>query len=404
MSDFADMIHPYKAHIRRAMAGERNAALLAALQATGLVDDDVLSERAPFFWAAEISNDLVDAYFTHMTVGTLSNFVADAKAGVSFLNSHRHDELPLGRSLDARMESDGDKVRALADFYTLPGLNLNGLSTNDFIDGVRAGIVSDVSVGFHGGTHTCDLCGNDYYSYRCPHLAGLRYEVREGDTVRMVLATVTIDNARLSEVSAVFDGATPEASIVKARRMAEAGELKANDIQLLEARYRVRLPQKRTIAGAQPERSLTVDYEKIVTDIRAALKLDEQADVAGAVTGLAAEAEQLRKAGEQVTALEQRIKELELVAADGRMYRTDLVADAMAEGVRAHGEKFDADTYRTLLESSPLAVIKRMRDDWAVLGAERFPRGRQTLDQSEAPVNGNQAAQRMRVPDRAFAV
>lgn len=404
MSEFEDMIHPYKAHIRLALVAERNAALLEALKAAALVDDDLLAEREPFFWAAEISNDQIDAYFTHMTVKSLTNFAADAQAGVSFLNSHRHNELPLGRSLAGRMESNGERVRALADFYTLPGLNLNGLRTDDFIAGVRSGIVSDVSIGFYGGTHTCDLCGENYYSYRCPHIAGLRYEKQEGDIMRLVLATVTIDDARLSEVSAVYDGATPDAAIVKAQRMAEAGELRAEEVQILEARYRVRLPVKRSLTGGKPERSGNVDFEKLIADIRTLLNLDEAADVTGAVAGLAAEAEQLRKAGEQVTEMEQRIKALEPQAEDGRQYRADLVAEALAEGVRAFGEKFDADTYRTLLESSPLAVIKRMRDDWAVLGTERFPRGRQTLDQSEAPVNGNQAAQRMRVPDRAFAV
>lgn len=402
MSEFEDMIHPYKAHIRLALVAERNAALLEALKAAALVDDDLLAEREPFFWAAEISNDQIDAYFTHMTVKSLTNFAADAQAGVSFLNSHRHNELPLGRSLAGRMESNGERVRALADFYTLPGLNLNGLRTDDFIAGVRSGIVSDVSIGFYGGTHTCDLCGENYYSYRCPHIAGLRYEKQEGDIMRLVLATVTIDDARLSEVSAVYDGATPDAAIVKAQRMAEAGELRAEEVQILEARYRVRLPVKRSLAGGKPGRSGNVDFEKLIADIRTLLNLDEAADVTGAVAGLAAEAEQLRKAGEQVTEMEQRIKALEPQAEDGRQYRADLVAEALAEGVRAFGDKFDRAARERTLQALPLADIKAMRDAWSDIGDARFPRGRQSVDESEAPGSGRQ--QPSLVPDRLYAV
>ena len=402
MSDFENMIHPYRAHIHKSLATERNATLLEALKAIGLVDSELLAERSPFFWTAEISNDQIDAYFTHMTTRTLTNFADGARAGVAFLNSHRHNELPLGRSLDGRLTA-GERISVLADFYTLPGLNLNGLTTDDFITGVRSGLISDVSIGFYGGTHTCDLCSNNYYNYRCPHIAGLRYEVEEGSVVRQVLATVTIDDAHLSEVSAVYDGATPDAAIVKAQRMAEAGELRAEEAQVLEARYRMRFSTKRNFAGAKPERNTTVDFEKLVNDIRAALQLDEQADIAGAVTGMAAEVEQLRQAGEQVTALQQRINELEPQAEDGRQYRSDLIADALAEGVRALGDKFDRASRERTLQLLPLADIRAMRDAWAEVGNARLPGGRQTVDESEAPVN-TQAGRRMRIPDRAFAV
>lgn len=398
MSEYADMHHIYTAKVRKPATAERSAALLALLQAGG-VD---LDERTPFFWSAEISNTGLDAYFTHMTAGTLANFASDARAGVSFLNSHRRDELPLGRSLDGRVEGDGEKLRALADFYTMPGLRLNELSTDDFIAGVRTGLVHDVSVGFYGGKHTCDLCGNNYYSYRCPHIAGLKYEVEDNGEVRMVLATVTIDNARLSEVSAVYDGATPGAAIIKAQRMAEAGELRAQDAQVLEARYRVRLPLKRSFAGIEPGKGETMDFEKMIADIRTALNLDEAADVTGAVAGLAAEVEQLRKAGDKVVELEQRIKALEPQAEDGRQYRSDLIAEALAEGVRALGDKFDRAARERTLQALPLADIKAMRDAWSDIGDARFPRGRQSVDESEAPGNGRQ--QPSLVPDHLYAV
>jgi len=75
------------------------------------------------------------------------------------------------------------------------------------------------------------------------------------------------------------------------------------------------------------------------------------------------------------------VARLRPLADDGAAYRTDLVAEAMAEGVRAVGETFAAETYRGLLETAPLATIKRMRDDWAATAAKSFQGGRATQDE-----------------------
>jgi hypothetical protein len=75
----------------------------------------------------------------------------------------------------------------------------------------------------------------------------------------------------------------------------------------------------------------------------------------------------------------QRVKELEPRAADGDQYRNDLISEALAEGVRAYGDKFAKDTYEATLRGAPLAVIKQMKADWATVGDSRFAGGdRQT--------------------------
>jgi len=165
-------LYSYPARVLRVDARARQDELLGLAKANSAYDPAIFEERTPFFWTAEISNDGVDAYYTRMLPSTLQNFTDAARAGISFLNSHRHNELPFGRSLDGRMVEGGNRQRVLADFFTLPGLNLNGVTTDDFIAGVRAGIVSDVSVGFHGGTHFCDVCQQNYMSWDCPHVAG----------------------------------------------------------------------------------------------------------------------------------------------------------------------------------------------------------------------------------------
>ena len=374
--------------------------LMQLAKDSGAYDEDIFEERQPFFWSAEISNDQVDAYSTWMMDSTLNNFAADCRAGVAFLTGHRHSDLPIGRSINARVEDDGQRKKVIADFYTIPGLTLNGMATDDFIAGVRAGIVSDVSVGFHGGEMWCDVCGGNYRDYNsCQHFAGQRVETQAG----FITVTVGIDGARLSEVSAVYDGATPDATILKAQRMAEAGALDPKLRTSLEQRYRMKLPEQRIFAVAEPVSAVPkeriMDFEKLVNDVRAALGIGKDDDVLGAITNIAEQAQKLRSveadrdalAGkleseqQRFSELDAKVKELEPQAADGRAYRTDLISEAVAEGVRAYGENFDAETYQTVLNAAPLSTIKRMKADWQLVGDKTFVGGRQSQDSGAAP-------------------
>lgn len=402
MSDNSDVIYPFPARILRLDTRQPDmSAMMDLLKQKHMMDPSMLDERTPFFWTAEISNDQVDSYFTHMLPSTLTNFANDASAGVSFLNSHRHNELPLGKSINGQLDITEGRQRVLADFYTIPGLNLNGIMTDDFINGVKSGIVKDTSVGFTSGQMWCDVCKMDYRSWDCPHVAGMKYDIQGGG---QVVATVSVDNARLCEVSAVFDGATPDATILKATRMIEAGELKPDAVRMLEARYRMSFATKRSFAGVDLQGGKKLELEKIFNQLREVLALPADGDAVATVASLVAERDRLaaehKTATTDVEALRAKVAELEPQAKDGATYRSDLITEALGEGVRAYGDKFAKETYETLLHTSPLAIIKQMKTDWAVLGNERFKGGRQTVDNSQAPDKGK--APVAAVPDAAF--
>lgn len=402
-TDISTMVFSIPARVLRPDA-QRQANLLAIIQEKHVLDPSILAERTPFFWGAEISSDLIDSHFTHMKPSTLSNFRDDARAGVAFLPGHKHYELPFGRSFDANLEEtpDPQRTRVMADFYTLPGLQLNSVKTDDLIDGMRGGLLRDVSVGFFGGSHTCDICGRDYWSWDCPHVPGLKYEVKEGDVVRQVLSTFAVDNARLAEVSSVFAGSTPNAEVLKATREAEAGRLKPEAIRQIESRHRISLPAaKRAFAGVdvptgqtpgKVERMNAEQFSQLTnTLIRAGVLTEDQRATATEVDALAA-----------ADKLASRAKDLEPQAADGRQYRADLVAEALAEGVRAQGKDFDKPTYEGLLTNSPIATIKRMRDDWKKVGDERFKGGRASVDEDQT-TDKKQAPQPSLVPAGAYS-
>jgi hypothetical protein len=388
-----ELIYPYHAKV---VAVRDMAAMMDMLKGK-MHDPSMMDNMTPFFWSAEISNGNVDSYFTHMLPSTLTNFANDATAGVSFLNSHRHNELPLGRSLRGVYEAD----RVVADFYTMPGLNLNGVTTDDFITGVKTGLLSDVSVGFTSGQMWCDVCKMDYRSWDCPHIAGVKYEIQGGG---QVTATVGVDNARLAEVSAVFDGATPDATILKATRMIEAGELKPDAVRMLEARYRMSFATKRSFPGVDLGGGKKLELEKIFNQLREVLALPADGDAVATVASLVAERDRLaaehKTATTDAEALRAQVAELEPQAKDGAQYRTDLITEALGEGVRAYGDKFAKETYEKLLRSVTLDVIKQMKTDWLTLGNERFKGGRQTVDNSQAPEAKNE--RKTGVPDTAF--
>jgi hypothetical protein len=401
-------------------SSQRQIELLNMIKENHVLDAAILDEKTPFFFDAEISSDLVDAYWSHMTLRTLTNFMNDAKAGVSFLPGHRHYELPFGRSFDAVLENivDPPRTRVVASFYTMPGMKLNDVSTDDLVSGLRSGLVKDTSVGFHGGEMPCDLCERSIWSWECPHVPGLKYELKEGDIVRVKTATYAVDNAHLAEVSAVYDGATPRAEILKAEREAAEGRLRPEAVALLEQRYRMKLPAaKRSFAGVEMKERSTMTLEELLQGIREALGVaTDEVDALGAVQSAGKElarlhtVEQSFEAAQKraktlegdLQAAQERAKALEPEAADGRQYRSDLISEALAEGVRAYGEKFAKDTYETMLRAAPLEVIKQMKGDWAVVGDQRFAGGRQSTDGGEqAP--GKQAEKR-RAPAAAHRV
>lgn len=144
-----------------------------------------------------------------------------------------------------------------------------------------------------------------------------------------------------------------------------------------------------------------MEFEQIVNQVREALGVGEDVDLPGAILTTQAELTRLRPLEQKLQDADKRIATLEPQAADGAQYRSDLVAEALAEGVRAYGDKFDTETYTNMLNTAPLATIKRMKADWQTIGDQRLPQGRQTLDSSEAP-GGNGQQRRVRVPDSAY--
>lgn len=238
-------------------------------------DPDIFDEEGhePFFWTARASNQTVDSYFTKMNENSLQNYVDDATdPGVQFQNSHNVREVGFGRSLGGVVTGRSGAKEALIDFYAIRGLSAGGMLSDQFIDGVRAGIYNDVSIGFTPGKMICNICGNDWLrkwdwifddtgtrEETCTHWPGKEYETERGK--KPVVCILDVQEARLNEVSLVYDGATPGAGIaaVDAARMASAtGKLPETDRMFLEGLYQYRIAPPPGL-----HRGVELDLEKI---------------------------------------------------------------------------------------------------------------------------------------------
>ena len=246
--------------VRVTKLGTRERENLLELAKLRAPDPSIFEEQEPFFFTTRASNDGVDSYWTWMDESSLNNYAADATdPGVQFQVSHNGagafggGEVGFGRSLGGEVKSRGrNSKECLIDFYTIRGLACGNVTSDGFIDGARAGIYADVSIGFQPGEMICNICGHDFLKRsfwgdsedECTHWPGREYEIDGGKGKKTVRCILQVKNGRLHEVSLVYDGATPGAGIaaVDVARMAAAnGDLAATETAVLENLYRVRI-------------------------------------------------------------------------------------------------------------------------------------------------------------------
>lgn len=390
--------HVYGASIVVLDGAAVHAAAVRAAKSRAAIPGEVPEDEV-FTWSALISNQRLDSWYTKMATSSLQNYAADAATGVAFMNSHRHQELPMGYSIDGRYEEAGTPAeaypRVFADFYTVKGMNVNGIPTDQFIKAVQYGMVRDVSIGFKEGDgfqYTCSVCGEDFYSWDCYHIPGQTYEVIENpeadpgaQRTKEVLCFAWVDNARLSEVSAVYDGATPDAAVVKATRELRGGRLKPDVQRMLESKYRIHLPETpkqfpgysdqrqegdtmngeapKNTSGAPDSTAQLAANERTVREFVRGLDIKD-VDVSDA-TSITAALDAVRK---EVA----RLRALEPAAEEGKKLRKTLIENTIKEGVRANGEKFDSDAKTRMLEALDADSITELSDTWRSLADSKL--------------------------------
>ena len=446
-SDEAEPFDTVRAVVGRAI-GEPTEPQLELIRAQ-FVAPEYLDENPVFVFQAEVSNNTLDAYYTRMDPSSLQNFAEDAKAGISFMNSHRTGgmltdaEQPYGRSFDAVMVGSGgrgnSKQRVDEWFYIPRSATPNGpgaAGTEDIIRSILTGTGRDISIGFYGGEFRCSICEkNMARDWSCWHLPGMEYAVKDKDgkdTDQTALAVAWIHGARQAEASSVYDGATPGCMVKKARRMADAGELKRDMVAVLEQRYRVRIPYRSAPApGVTLERTASEEEHGMTDEERRAAEQaereqaerDRQTAINDGLAGVRSvlsgrgitEASPMadieltvRSLIEENTRQGNRLAELDTDATrqaiqDGRDFRESLFTEAMEEGVRAYGDQFNRSTYEALLANASIPHLRAVIADWKRVAGEKIPTGRSTTEAPERTETDTRKNGRD-VSDRAYKV
>lgn len=397
------------------------AEAFAIVKANHAVDDD-LTEADFFFWRAVISNSRLDSYYTRMAENSLRRYAKDATDGVSFQDSHKTFVLPIGRSFNGIFEAEGNPAeefpRVIADFYTVRGLKLGDVSTDDFIKGVKVGIAKDVSIGFkeaEGFQYTCSICGLDLFDYDCRHIPGVEYDVSENaqedpsnnDGNARALCFAWVENAALSEVSAVYDGATPSAMIVKATREMRAGRMRSDVAQFLERRFRINLraDDKSTVRGFNNQQEKESEEMSVKTN-----QNNNNADEQNREEGQTGQppifdsievrnvALRLGLAGvdantslpDALRKLEAEVVSLRKDAEIGREAKSALIEETIVEEVRAFGNDVNKEDSRATLNVLSMSQIRNMRDKFKRIADAEFPKGRQSQDANETKPEGEE--------------
>jgi hypothetical protein len=82
------------------------------------------------------------------------------------------------------------------------------------------------------------------------------------------------------------------------------------------------------------------------------------------------------------------------MAADGKAYRDDLIAQTVEARVRAQGNAFDAEAYKVMLVRQPLDYIRSEIAAWERMAREVFEPGRpvgNVLDREQVAGKSQQA-------------
>lgn len=338
-----------------------------------------------YFFEGDCSNDRLDSYGTKMDANsTLRNYESDLKNGIPLLPGHDIHKSPYGRSYDGKL-TIGNPTSVRSYFYIPRDVVVNSENTNHTIRSIESGISKDLSVGFGGDElwYQCSSCKRDLWDSACTHFPGLDDE--EGQRVFAIII-----NARLREVSTVYKAACPGAYIMKAREHAGQGQLTEKQIQRLESAYSIRLDdgKKRSfyVPSKKADKKEVRSMNELLEQLREAVR-ENKVEKARIYDILTEEGEPFRQAEDIALRNElgreyvkpDAVRQLKKEAQQGRRYLADMVDAAVASRVKAQGDAFNAESYRSMLNhSADIDSIKEEIDAYERQAKQRFSAGRQT--------------------------
>ena len=363
-----------------------------------------------FLIVAEVSNTNLDAKFRVMDLQSLKNFARDLEASVPFLASHNMS-MPLGRSIGGKFDASGE--RTLGEFKVLRDWNF-GVSSDEYIKGVRAGMIPDVSMGCQPSDVTCNLCGKTSFMFSwnwesdevcMKHFPGETYDGKQ--------ATVTIVDAELVEVSGVVAGATPGAEVLEyAHRASVASGCNVSPGAVRQIRSWVStalpflergsgiaftgsgLPLQVSSSGAatgaavEPVKKtggVSMDMEQAVAQFHGRARGLLDTVPSDAIASLETVLDALETSQSEVTRLDAEVSRLKRYESLYTAIEAAEIEAAVQSGIRAKGDAFDADSWKGIFGALTIQQIRVQAAEWEAEAERVLGDGsRQTADAPDA--------------------
>lgn len=373
-----------------------------------------------------IGDALISTRFFKLSKELLEVYVNDANAGnVAFMLNHRWASFfdnpkgvfNMGRVFDSWLaeshDVEGETVAQFGSVYIPRGRVKDGVSTDEVIESIEDGSLRDVSVGIGWQEAECSICGESYYSRKCEHVAGNRYDGK----LCYIIAKPPGDQF---ELSGVFAGAYPTAEVLsrisREARMEEVThteDLKrlteGTRVMAIYSRNNVHLwvPKDAIQKASFSIGSVKGGSEKLEDEKKEELAVDqtsetpedgepktaeaEVCETEATVECLSIPVEEIRKAfGKDLTA-----DQLIQLAKDGQTLKADLLNEVLEWGVRAQGNAFAREAYAEMLATATVEQLKKFGESFKVMAKENLKTGRKTV-----PMDKNAA--KREVPDVVF--
>ena len=189
-----------------------------------------------------VSSDELDTYGTRFDEGALRHLAEQLNNNaIQLKDSHDRTQ---GFGVSEFGEYRDGKV--YGTFKVLKNWDLNNasfISSNQFLDGIRHGLITGNSIGFLGDEYICNLCDDDFFSRSCNHYPKKDYELKDSDGNKEIRTCEVIMSGKpvFIETSLVDSPANPSAKIIeKAKRSFQDGTLPSDVQYKYETQYNVR--------------------------------------------------------------------------------------------------------------------------------------------------------------------
>ena len=355
------------------------AKILTKESKEATASDDVDSEKL-FRLIAEVSNTETDSHSHVVSEKFLKTMRGQLNSGkVPFIGDHNMEKM-IGRSVSGKME---DGTRLIGDFDILRNWNY-GVDTNEFIKGVEASMLTDVSGGFKIKAASCTICKKQAFISRkaesfedkCwDHLPGRKYKSQ--------IAKWLLEEGDLIEVSSVPSGANQNTEILDYTKQMmgdveffekfEVGDDLSGILPFLDdtceliksyqehPNSSIFLPKKIPTGG----KTMSAELEQILaTHIgKASTVFKELPTDQGDAVGKIVEGYQTLHDAHET--LKSEVDDYKTKAESYDTYVDSRIEKALKFGIQADGEEFDKDSWERILKGyGDLQLVEIQSKKW----------------------------------------